>query len=209
MHPFRHKGMDNRPGRKRGSHPHLNPKEGKRPELIFQIPDAARTHTHQSGIRSPLGQNAETPPGLHPAWGNGRNNRLQQRSVATHRSFHPSQRQPHYPDALHHRNPQGRVDLAPRCGCRPFERRTKVLGKRNKERIIPFGSELAEAINHYRAIRARDTGHTRPETFFIRPNGEPLYPMLVERIVKQALTGHTAASRSPHTLSATLSPQTC
>ena len=62
-------------------------------------------------------------------------------------------------------------------------------------------SELAEAINHYRAIRARDTGHTRPETFFIRPNGEPLYPMLVERIVKQALTGHTAASRlSPHTL---------
>ncbi len=77
----------------------------------------------------------------------------------------------------------------------------KVLGKRNKERIIPFGSELAEAINHYRAIRARDTGHTRPETFFIRPNGEPLYPMLVERIVKQALTGHTAASRlSPHTL---------
>lgn len=77
----------------------------------------------------------------------------------------------------------------------------KVLGKRNKERIIPFGSELAEAITHYREIRLRDTGHKRPETFFIRPDGEPLYPMLVERIVKQALTGHTVASRlSPHTL---------
>jgi integrase/recombinase XerC len=77
----------------------------------------------------------------------------------------------------------------------------KVLGKRNKERIIPFGKELADAITLYRDVRRQQTGITHPEAFFIRPGGDPLYPMLVERIVKQALTGHTLASRlSPHTL---------
>lgn len=77
----------------------------------------------------------------------------------------------------------------------------KVLGKRNKERIIPFGKELADAIDAYRATRRRETGIDRPDTFFIRADGSPLYPMLVERIVKEALTGHTHATRlSPHTL---------
>ena len=77
----------------------------------------------------------------------------------------------------------------------------KVLGKRNKERIIPFGKELADAIDAYRATRRRETGIDRPDTFFIRADGSPLYPMLVERIVKEALTGHTHATRlTPHTL---------
>lgn len=77
----------------------------------------------------------------------------------------------------------------------------KVVGKRNKERIIPFGKELADAIDTYRAIRRKLTGIEKTETFFVRPGGEPLYPMLVERIVKAALTGHTHATRlSPHTL---------
>lgn len=77
----------------------------------------------------------------------------------------------------------------------------KVLGKRNKERIIPFGKDLADAIDAYRATRRRETGIDRPDTFFIRADGSPLYPMLVERIVKEALTGHTHATRlSPHTL---------
>ena len=77
----------------------------------------------------------------------------------------------------------------------------KVLGKRNKERIIPFGDELAFAIGNYRNARLRVTGQTRHREFFIRPDGQPLYPMLVERVVKKSLTGHTLASRlSPHTL---------
>lgn len=77
----------------------------------------------------------------------------------------------------------------------------KVLGKRNKERIIPFGDELRDAITGYRHERLRATGEKHPEAFFVRPDGLPLYPMLVERVVKAALTGHTNASRlSPHTL---------
>lgn len=76
----------------------------------------------------------------------------------------------------------------------------KVLGKRNKERIIPFGGELAEAIDRYRRIRESAVGAvTGP--FFVRGHGEPLYPMLVERIVKKALRGRAHAQRlSPHVL---------
>lgn len=75
----------------------------------------------------------------------------------------------------------------------------KVLGKRNKERIIPFGRELAEAITDYRDLRRR---YAEPsEHFFVRETGEPLYPMLVERVVKKALAGRTHATRiGPHTL---------
>lgn len=75
----------------------------------------------------------------------------------------------------------------------------KVFGKRNKERIIPFGRELAEAIGEYRDLRRLYVGSTAH--FFVRENGEPLYPMLVERVVRKALAGRTRASRlSPHTL---------
>lgn len=76
----------------------------------------------------------------------------------------------------------------------------KVLGKRNKERMIPFGQELAEAIDRYRLIRERAVGGIT-DRFFVRPSGEPLYPMLVERIVKKALQGRAHAQRlSPHVL---------
>jgi len=77
----------------------------------------------------------------------------------------------------------------------------KVLGKRNKERLIPFGRELAEVVEAYRQVRARETGLQTTDTLLVRPDGLPLYPMLVERVVKSALEGHTLASRqSPHTL---------
>lgn len=80
-------------------------------------------------------------------------------------------------------------------------RELKVLGKRNKERIIPFGPELAEAIAHYRRVRTATIGTPHPETFFTRPDGQPLYPQLVYRVVTAALEGHTLATRtSPHTL---------
>jgi len=76
----------------------------------------------------------------------------------------------------------------------------KVLGKRNKERIIPFGKELKELIEKYRNVRLLTTGHT-PHEFFVRPSGEPLYYMLVNRVVHSALDGRVHASRrSPHVL---------
>lgn len=74
----------------------------------------------------------------------------------------------------------------------------KVHGKRNKERMIPFGSELAELIAHYRRLRAQ-TG-TSADTFFVRANGLPLYYGLLYRVVRTKLEsrGVNAPRKSPH-----------
>lgn len=87
----------------------------------------------------------------------------------------------------------GNVDTA--------QRQIKVLGKRNKERIIPFGPELARWIELYRSARARAVGAESPAAFFIRESGQPMYPMLVHRVVTQALTRAGGSERqSPHVL---------
>lgn len=76
----------------------------------------------------------------------------------------------------------------------------KVLGKRNKERIVPFGAELSDFISRYRAVRLSATGRA-PSAFFVRANGAPLYRKLVYNIVHRAMEGRVHASRmSPHVL---------
>lgn len=76
----------------------------------------------------------------------------------------------------------------------------KVMGKRNKERIIPFGNELRRLIEHYLELR-NQTVTGEAEAFFVRRTGKALYPMFVERTVKRALKGHAHAARlSPHVL---------
>lgn len=79
----------------------------------------------------------------------------------------------------------------------------KVLGKRNKERIIPYGEELGHMISHYIRLRDRTVGVLSPgDTFFVRPDGQPLYYMLVYRIVRGTLSqaGVRSPKRSPHVL---------
>lgn len=76
----------------------------------------------------------------------------------------------------------------------------KVLGKRNKERIIPFGAELSQMIDKYRALRNEFIAVRAPE-FFLRANGEPLYRKLVYNVVHTSLGGVAHAARlSPHVL---------
>lgn len=76
----------------------------------------------------------------------------------------------------------------------------KVLGKRNKERIIPFGPELSDMIDCYRTLR-HDTVGCDTETFFVRPDGSPLYRKLIYNVVHDALDGRAHAARlSPHVL---------
>ncbi len=77
----------------------------------------------------------------------------------------------------------------------------KVLGKRNKERIIPFGKELSDMITTYRKLRDGTVGSTCQNEFFVRESGEPLYRKLIYNVVHKALAGNTVASRqSPHVL---------
>ena len=75
----------------------------------------------------------------------------------------------------------------------------KVHGKRDKDRIIPFGTELAQAIDSYRLLR--DELVRGCEHFFVKEDGNPLYPMLEYRIVHRALQEVGVTSkRSPHVL---------
>ncbi len=76
----------------------------------------------------------------------------------------------------------------------------KVLGKRNKERIVPFGKELSDLIDRYRALRSDKVG-AGCNTLFVRPDGRPLYRKLVYNIVHRAMEENVHASRmSPHVL---------
>lgn len=80
----------------------------------------------------------------------------------------------------------------------------KVLGKRNKERIVPFGPELIELIEEYRRLRRETeiapTGIT--DTFFCRESGEPLSRRQIYNIVHQAMetSGVHSSRKSPHVL---------
>lgn len=76
----------------------------------------------------------------------------------------------------------------------------KVLGKRNKERIIPFGNELSESIKEYRALRHQIGADSI--SFFVRPDGRPLYRGLVYSVVHNAMaaSGVHASRMSPHVL---------
>ena len=74
----------------------------------------------------------------------------------------------------------------------------KVTGKRRKQRIIPFGEGLCSTMREYRTLRNRQVGVT--EHFFVRENGEPLYPKLVYNVVHQALECTGLDKCSPHVL---------
>ena len=76
----------------------------------------------------------------------------------------------------------------------------RVHGKRDKDRIVPFGPELCRWIELYRQLRDRDLGKGCT-AFFVKDDGEPLYPSLVYRIVHTALMQVGGATQlSPHVL---------
>lgn len=81
----------------------------------------------------------------------------------------------------------------------PFQAQLKVLGKRNKERIIPFSDKMKPMLSEYVAARNREV--SSPEAFFVTEKGKPLYPKLVYRIVTHRLGEVTTLEkRSPHIL---------
>jgi len=76
----------------------------------------------------------------------------------------------------------------------------KVTGKRNKQRLIPFGKGLEEDLNLYIKVR-NETFPEGTESFFVLKNGERMYPMGVYRLVKRNLSKVVSfKKRSPHVL---------
>ena len=76
----------------------------------------------------------------------------------------------------------------------------KVTGKRNKQRLIPFGDELKIAMTEYVDVR-NEAVPVRTDAFFVRENGERLSRSIVENLVKRNLSKVvTLKKRSPHVL---------
>lgn len=76
----------------------------------------------------------------------------------------------------------------------------KVLGKRNKERIVPFGTELSKQIELYRKERNR-RGDDLPDLLFVSAKSCGLSRKSVYNIVHRAMADSVHASRmSPHVL---------
>ncbi len=81
------------------------------------------------------------------------------------------------------------------------DRTLKVLGKRNKERVIPFTVHLAHLVDGYIKVRNLEIEKQDHGLLFVTDKGEPLYPMLVNRIVKKYLKGFSSVEKkSPHVL---------
>lgn len=76
----------------------------------------------------------------------------------------------------------------------------RVTGKRNKQRLIPFGDRLKEALREYISIRS-ETVPQKCEAFFVRENGERLYKDLVYNTVRRNLAKVvTQKKRGAHVL---------
>lgn len=78
----------------------------------------------------------------------------------------------------------------------------KVLGKRNKERMIPLHNPLLELLKNYLEQRKSEfVGNTTAENLFLTNKGKALYPKFVYRLVYHYLgLVTTNRKRSPHVL---------
>lgn len=85
-----------------------------------------------------------------------------------------------------------------------YENSIKVLGKRNKERIIPFGNKLKIELKQYVIERTKVNpiiAGSKTNYLFITEKGLSLYPKLVYRIVTHYIgIVATIEKKSPHVL---------
>ncbi|WP_316822361.1 tyrosine-type recombinase/integrase [Pedobacter gandavensis] len=77
----------------------------------------------------------------------------------------------------------------------------RVLGKRNKERIIPISKVLVDQLKAYLDIKTLQNFHNKMDSLFVTDKGAAAYPKLIYRIVTSYLTYiSTQDKKSPHVL---------
>jgi integrase/recombinase XerC len=80
-------------------------------------------------------------------------------------------------------------------------RTVKVLGKGNKERVIPVNEVLVAAVREYCAKKRADLENPDTEFLLVSRKGRKLYPKYVYRAVRQYLAQVTTIDqKSPHVL---------
>ena len=81
------------------------------------------------------------------------------------------------------------------------KRTVKVLGKRNKERLIPFTASFEKHIDFYLEQRNKIIKENKNNFLFITKKGEKIYQKLVYRIINYYLSIVTTLDKkSPHVL---------
>lgn len=87
-----------------------------------------------------------------------------------------------------------------------YNKTIKVLGKRNKERLIPFGAELERCIKEYQEAKEKkqqelgEGQNLLNEYLLITERGQMIYPSLVYRVVTTFLQNTTLEKKSPHVM---------
>lgn len=77
----------------------------------------------------------------------------------------------------------------------------RVLGKRNKERVIPFSVSLVPIIKEYIRLRNKEVQKQEHPYLIVTDDGAPIYPMMVNRTVKKYMKLFTSVEKkSPHVL---------
>jgi integrase/recombinase XerC len=88
---------------------------------------------------------------------------------------------------------EGQVDLARQA--------LKILGKGNKERIVPAGEDLCRQLKDYQQAKRRELAAPDSTYLFVLPGGKKLNNTYVYKAVKKYLSAVTTLNkRSPHIL---------
>ena len=75
-----------------------------------------------------------------------------------------------------------------------------VIGKGNKQRIIPLGEMAAEAVRNYLPVRPEPSSRTYEDVLFLNRSGRPLSRVSVFNLVKErAMAAGIHKEISPHT----------
>lgn len=80
------------------------------------------------------------------------------------------------------------------------ERLLRVLGKGNKERMVPFGAPAAQALAAWTRVRADIPGAAQSEALFLGVRGRRIDPRTVRRIVHRASAAAGVPDLAPHGL---------
>lgn len=82
-----------------------------------------------------------------------------------------------------------------------YNKSLKVLGKGNKERIIPINDELSTLLQRYLTKRDEQEFQNSDKNLLVTNNGKALYPNFVYRAVRDHLAKvSTSEKQSPHVL---------
>lgn len=82
-----------------------------------------------------------------------------------------------------------------------YQKQVKLLGKGNKERIVPLQEEVLEHLRQYMSARNILPNSASTKALFLTEKGQPIYPRAIQRLVKSALNNVTTLDKkSPHVL---------